>query len=111
MSFIKECGTCGHWVARADSGGHIGHCKCSRSPACGKNCWATNTCDFWKDYGGDGMKAQLVGEIKAIYRDLGHQHQGRPLEEFSEEQLRTHLQRLKTPSGPPLAEGGESAVV
>ena len=39
-------------------------------------------------------KAEIIGEIEAIYRDLGHEPRGRLLEEFSEEQLLTHLANL-----------------
>lgn len=39
-------------------------------------------------------KGELIGEIEAIYRDLGHARRGKPLNDFTLEQLHRHLVSL-----------------
>lgn len=45
--------------------------------------------------GGEGVKAELIREIRGIYRERRYRAYGRHLEDYGEEQLRKHLAKLK----------------
>ena len=65
------------------------------------------------------MKAQLIAEIEAIYRDHNYRPRGKPLSDYHEVTLALHLERLqagayewmkgkgKIPPSPPVEKGGE----
>ncbi len=71
-------------------------CGCTDDLACEGGC-------YWvEDPEGKGNlcsqclpKAALIQEIEAIYRDHNYRPRGKPLADYSEEQLRAHLAKLQ----------------